>query len=251
MSEQPKTVKIKIGKGQTIPSGPEGWIKEYFEIEATTTEQDTQKTKEWATKTIDGWLTPQTTTPAEHKPAPAAAPKLPETFPGRTQEEVQTIMNIRNMFASLGGDNLVFEDKPEYFIIRPKTFLQGQAFKDVANIVQGQGGEYISAGKDSHFRIPKAKQTPTPAAPQPAGPDAGLDPDMLTKLPWKNFKTKEPAKPGEAAWIYSNNIGAQTLVKLLQDHRTDTVPVQIGDRKYEISFSGDEDRFITRTPIKQ
>jgi hypothetical protein len=157
-------------------------------------------------------------------------------------------MNVRNMFASLGGDNLVFEDKSEHFIIRPKTFLQGQAFKDVANIVQGQGGDYISAGKDSHFRIPKSKAKAAGAAPQSTHADAGLDPDMLAKLPWREFKTKEPAKQGEAAWIYSNNVGAQTLVQLLQDHGTDT-PVQIGDRKYTVAFSGDDNRFIRRTPI--
>jgi hypothetical protein len=229
MGEQPRIVKIKIGKGQTLPSGPEGWIKEYYEIEVTTidTDKDVQDAKNRAAGFIDGWLTPA---PADHKPAPAAPP-APTTFPGRSQTEVE---RIRNAFAKCSViDRLAFEDKQDYTVIRPIAFLQSEGFSEVAKIMKELGGDYISAGKDSHFRIPKSTHA---------------DADMLAKLPWREFKTKEPAKQGEAAWIYSNNVGAQTLVQLLQDHGTDT-PVQIGDRKYTVAFSGDDNRFIRRTPI--
>jgi hypothetical protein len=36
-------------------------------------------------------------------------------------------------------------------------FLGSENFAKIASAVRGMGGEYISAGKDSHFRVPKKK----------------------------------------------------------------------------------------------
>jgi len=52
---------------------------------------------------------------------------------------------------------LSFEEKGEYIIIKPKQFLGSENFAKIASAVRGMGGEYISAGKDSHFRVPKNK----------------------------------------------------------------------------------------------
>ena len=52
---------------------------------------------------------------------------------------------------------LSFEEKGEYIIIKPKQFLGSENFAKIASAVRGMGGEYISAGKDSHFRVPKKK----------------------------------------------------------------------------------------------
>jgi hypothetical protein len=54
---------------------------------------------------------------------------------------------------------LSFEQQGNYIIIKPQQFLGSENFSDVARIVQGNGGNYVSAGKESHFRIPIA---PTP-----------------------------------------------------------------------------------------
>ncbi len=51
---------------------------------------------------------------------------------------------------------LGFEEKGDFIIIKPKAFL-GTNFAKIASAVKGMGGEYISAGKDSHFRVPKQK----------------------------------------------------------------------------------------------
>lgn len=47
---------------------------------------------------------------------------------------------------------LSFEEKDGSWIIKPKTFLKDN-FADVAHIIEELGGQYISAGKDSHFKV--------------------------------------------------------------------------------------------------
>ena len=48
---------------------------------------------------------------------------------------------------------LSFEQKADAVIIKPRQFLGSENFAKIADIVKQQGGEYVSAGKNSHFRI--------------------------------------------------------------------------------------------------
>ncbi len=52
---------------------------------------------------------------------------------------------------------LGFEEKGDYIIIKLMGFLGSEKFAKIASAVRGMGGEYISAGKESHFRVPKKK----------------------------------------------------------------------------------------------
>jgi len=52
---------------------------------------------------------------------------------------------------------LTFEDKTDYIMVKPRQFLGSENFAKIALAVRGMGGEYISLGKDSHFRVPKKK----------------------------------------------------------------------------------------------
>jgi hypothetical protein len=52
---------------------------------------------------------------------------------------------------------LSFVEKGEFIVIKPKSFLGSDNFAKIALTIRGMGGEYISAGKDSHFRVPKKK----------------------------------------------------------------------------------------------
>jgi hypothetical protein len=55
---------------------------------------------------------------------------------------------------------LKFEDKGDYIVIRPSGFLGADNFGRIANIVRTKlGGDYVSAGKESHFRVPKKQET--------------------------------------------------------------------------------------------
>ena len=84
---------------------------------------------------------------------PAAQPPTPN----EVSVKLRTIDEIRMSFPEELEARLGFEDKGEYIIIKPKMFLGSENFAKIASAVRGMGGEYISAGKDSHFRVPKKK----------------------------------------------------------------------------------------------
>ena len=69
----------------------------------------------------------------------------------------RSLDDIRMSFPEDLEARLGFEDKGDYIIIKPKQFLGSDNFAKIASAVRGMGGEYISAGKDSHFRVPKKK----------------------------------------------------------------------------------------------
>ena len=72
-----------------------------------------------------------------------------------------------------------------------------------------------------------------------------IDLAELEELPWTSFQTKQPAKPGEAGWIFSNTKGAEEMVKALEakDGKLELA-------EYIFRFSGPENRFISRSPVK-
>jgi len=50
----------------------------------------------------------------------------------------------------------IVEEKDKY-VIKTRQFLGAENFAKIASIIRDAGGKYISAGKDSHFEIPKKK----------------------------------------------------------------------------------------------
>ena len=82
---------------------------------------------------------------------PAAQPS--REVPGKQK----SIEDIRMSFPEDLENLLNFEEKPDYIMVKPRQFLGSENFAKIASAVRGMGGEYISAGKDSHFRVPKKK----------------------------------------------------------------------------------------------
>jgi len=73
------------------------------------------------------------------------------------ETQLRSLDDIRMSFPEELEAKLGFEDKGDYISIKPKQFLGSDNFAKIASTSRGMGGEYISAGKDSHFRIPKKK----------------------------------------------------------------------------------------------
>ena len=97
-------------------------------------------------------------TPAAHVPASAPKPApAPAAAPPSEGPKLRSLDDIRMSFPEELEARLSFEEKGEYIIIKPKQFLGSENFAKIASAVRGMGGEYISAGKDSHFRVPKKK----------------------------------------------------------------------------------------------
>lgn len=78
-------------------------------------------------------------------------------FPSTGSSKQKSLDEIKMSFPEELEMRLSFEEKGEYIIIKPKQFLGSENFAKIASAVRGMGGEYISAGKDSHFRVPKNK----------------------------------------------------------------------------------------------
>jgi len=93
---------------------------------------------------------------------PVAAPpplslSQPATVAGapRAAERSKALEDAKTLFPDDLEGLLSFEEKDEYVIIKPRQFLGSDNFSKIASAVRQAGGEYISAGKGSHFRIPK------------------------------------------------------------------------------------------------
>jgi hypothetical protein len=66
-----------------------------------------------------------------------------------------TVDGVKATFPEGLGSLLSFEDRGDSVVLKPQRFLGSENFAKIASVVRGLGGEYVSAGKGSHFRIRK------------------------------------------------------------------------------------------------
>jgi hypothetical protein len=85
---------------------------------------------------------------------PPVAAQPPPALP-RATEKSKAVEDIRMMFPDDLDNLLSFEEEEDYVIIKPRQFLGSENFSKIASTVRGMGGDYVSAGKASHFRVPK------------------------------------------------------------------------------------------------
>jgi hypothetical protein len=95
---------------------------------------------------------PTPSAPVLHPSPTSEAPRIPTPAPAGRGRGVQ---DVRMMFPQELEDLLNFTEKDDYIMIKPRQYLGSENFAKIASIIRGAGGQYISAGKDSHFRIPK------------------------------------------------------------------------------------------------
>jgi hypothetical protein len=86
------------------------------------------------------------------KEASGAPPAAPAAV---SKEKKRAIEDIKVLFPESLGGMLTFEEVKDFIVIKPRQFLGSENFAKIAAIVRDAGGEYISAGKESHFRIPR------------------------------------------------------------------------------------------------
>lgn len=84
-----------------------------------------------------------------------STPATPGAKSARISEETRTISDVKTLFPPDLGKLLIFEDTEEYITIKTRRFLGSDNFSKIATIVRSIDGEYVSAGKDSHFKVPK------------------------------------------------------------------------------------------------
>jgi hypothetical protein len=59
------------------------------------------------------------------------------------------------VFPEVYAKMLTVTDEGKYWKVKPNQFLGAENFAGIAEIVKQYGGDYVSAGKESHFRIGK------------------------------------------------------------------------------------------------
>lgn len=96
--------------------------------------------KSMAVSQITG-LTQQVTAPAVHEGA----------------EKTKSVEEVRTSFPPDLENLLIIDERNDYIIIKPKQFLGSENFAKIASTVRNMGGEYVSMGKDSHFRVSKKR----------------------------------------------------------------------------------------------
>jgi hypothetical protein len=70
-------------------------------------------------------------------------------------EADKRLETVKKAFPQDLANLLIFEESKNTIIIKPKEFLGSKNFARIAAVVRELKGEYISAGKESHFKIPK------------------------------------------------------------------------------------------------
>lgn len=87
---------------------------------------------------------------------PSCGAKLQVYLPTpKEQTQPRTTQEILALFPAELQKLIYLEESGQYVIIKPHQFLGSDIFAKIAAIVRGAGGEYISAGKESHFGIPR------------------------------------------------------------------------------------------------
>ena len=87
----------------------------------------------------------KTVSESETAPAISVAPS----------EKKNKIKDVKQAFSSELTGMLLFEETGKFVIVKPRRFLGSDNFAKIAAVVRDLGGEYVSAGRNSHFKIVK------------------------------------------------------------------------------------------------
>jgi len=88
-------------------------------------------------------------------PTPVPLPAAPSPPTPAPAVRMQSVADVRTMFPKEFEAMLFFEETGKYIVIKPRQYLGSENFAKIASLVRSAGGEYISAGKESHFRVPR------------------------------------------------------------------------------------------------
>jgi len=81
---------------------------------------------------------------------------------GKPVETTPKLEDIKKAFPNQLLDKIEVTESEGMIFIKPKKFLGSKLFASLAEVCKQLGGEYISMGRDSHFRIvktPKEEET--------------------------------------------------------------------------------------------
>lgn len=80
---------------------------------------------------------------------------VPAVSEAPTSVKQYDLNGVKQAFSSELSGMLLFEETGKFVVVKPRRFLGSDNFAKVASVVRELGGEYVSAGKNSHFKIEK------------------------------------------------------------------------------------------------
>ena len=94
----------------------------------------------------------------KQEPVTATPITVPTTIPDTPKPVSNRIMEIRKALKPF-DDLLVIDEETSALsiIVKPRQFLGSENFAKIASAIRAIGGQYVSAGKASHFEISKAE----------------------------------------------------------------------------------------------
>ena len=82
-------------------------------------------------------------------------PIVTPAAPSSPSAKKRGINDVKQAFSPELLGMLLFEETGNLIVVKPRRFLGSDNFAKIASIIRDLGGEYISAGKNSHFKISK------------------------------------------------------------------------------------------------
>ncbi len=67
---------------------------------------------------------------------------------------LEIIQKVKERFLDKWIERIEFLHQENFIIVKTKQYLNTDDFEELRAIIKDFGGEYVSAGKDSHFKIP-------------------------------------------------------------------------------------------------
>lgn len=95
---------------------------------------------------------PATKVPETKVEKPVTAPAPVQSTPAQTSKALE---NAKAAFTQECVDMLLFTEEGNFIKIAPRRFLGSDNFAKIASVVREIGGEYVSAGRNSHFKVQK------------------------------------------------------------------------------------------------
>jgi len=94
------------------------------------------------------------------QPAPVSQPSQPSVSEPKPEPKQASnrIVEIRQKFEPFKDLVTLDEESDTLFVvIRPRQYLGAENFSKISSVVREIGGTYVSQGKASHFKVPKAE----------------------------------------------------------------------------------------------
>jgi len=148
------------------------------------------------------------------------------------RRRAETAIDPSRWFPEKYIELLDFKVEGNHVIAKPRKYL-GEAFRGIAAIVKKLNGEYVSAGRESHFKFP-------------LNPSAGNgSTQSLVRSAWDEGRE---FNSGGGRWVFSRDY--QRLRDILMEAGRSMIVVVDG-REFRVKLSGDKAQFISLFPISR